>query len=69
MSRDQLWGAAMSFARRRGRWTKEGYLITEFETGIYFEAEGNRGWLEGATRDQARQFLKSKLTKAKMNDA
>lgn len=63
MSKDQLFLAAISFARRRGRWTKEGYLMTEFETGIYFEAEGNRGWLEGATRDQARQLLKSQLAK------
>jgi hypothetical protein len=69
ISKDQLWGAAMSFARRRGRWTKEGYLMTEFEMGTYFEAEGSRGWLEGATKDQARQFLKSRLAKEKKNDA
>lgn len=68
MSKDQLFSAALSFARRRGRWTKEGYLMTEFEMGTYFEAEGNREWLEGATKDQARQLITSRLARGKTDD-
>ncbi len=61
MNADQMFRAAVSFARRRAKWTREGYLIAEFKSGAYFEAEGRRGWLDGATRDMAREYLKRKL--------
>jgi hypothetical protein len=51
----------VSFARRRAKWTREGYLMAEFKSGVYFEAEGRRGWLEGITRDEAREVLRRKL--------
>jgi hypothetical protein len=61
MDKDEMFRAAVSFARRRAKWTREGYLMAEFKSGVYFEAEGRRGWLEGITRDEAREVLKRKL--------
>jgi hypothetical protein len=60
--RDQeLFGDAVSFARRKGKWTREGYLMTEFRSGTYFEVYGQRGWLEGLDRDKARGFVTDML--------
>lgn len=57
---DKMFEGAISFARgrRRAKWTKEGYLMAEFKSGTYFEAYGIQDWLDGVTRDQAREFLR-----------
>jgi hypothetical protein len=65
ITKEQLFQAAMSFARRRGKWTKEGYLMTEFKLGTYVEAEGVRGWFEGVNKDQLRRYLKSYFAKTR----
>ena len=63
MDKEQLFQAAISFARRRAKWTREGFLMTEFKSGTYFEVEGHQGWLPGVTRDEAREFFKTQLAK------
>lgn len=55
---DKLFSDAVSFARRRAKWTKEGYLMKEFRSGTYYEVNGDKGFLEGATLDEARAFFK-----------
>lgn len=61
MTKDELFRAAMSFARRKGKWTREGFLMTEFKYGTYYEAEGHRGWLDGLRRDEVRELIKAQL--------
>ena len=58
---EQRFRGAVSFARVRGRWTREGYLMTEFRSGTYYEAYGQYGWCEGLNRDQAREFVRAQL--------
>ena len=43
--------------------------MTEFNSGTYFEAEGQRGWLEGAGLDEARVILKRHSESKKNIDA
>jgi len=61
MDKDELFDEAVNFAHRSGKSTEEGFLLTEFRRGTYFEAEGRIGWLEGMKRDQAREFLKAQV--------
>lgn len=60
-NRENGFEEAISFARIRGKWTKEGYLMTVFGSGTYYEAYGRRGWLEGHDLDQARNEVKRML--------
>jgi len=53
---------AIRFARVRGKWTREGYLMTAFRSGTYFEAYGHSGWLDGLDHEQARSFVKHLLS-------
>ena len=53
---------AIKFARRYGRWTSEGYLMTEFPFGVYFEAYGLRDFIEDVSFDEARQIVKDFLS-------
>lgn len=67
-NREERFEKAISFARVRGKWTKEGYLMTEFPSGTYYEAEGRRGWLEGYNLDQARNEVKRMLASIEGKD-
>jgi hypothetical protein len=62
---EQRFEEAISFARRRAKWTREGYLIAEFKTGVYFEAEGRRGWRDNMTRDQTQAYLRELFASVK----
>jgi hypothetical protein len=62
---EQVFREAVSFARVRGKWTREGYLMTEFRSGTYYEAYGNFGWCEGLNRNQAREVVKAQLNVAR----
>jgi hypothetical protein len=59
---ERTFNDAISFARRRGRWTREGYLMTEFRSGTYYEAYGRYGWLEGFDLANARKTVKEQLS-------
>jgi hypothetical protein len=58
---DQTFRNAISFARILGKWTREGYLMSEFKSGTYYEAYGHHGWCEGLDRNQARELVKEQL--------
>jgi hypothetical protein len=60
-NREERFRNAISFARVRGKWTREGYLMTAFQSGTYFEAYGRWGWLEGFSHDQARDAVKQMI--------
>jgi hypothetical protein len=60
MNKEQMLDSAIEYARKRSRMTSEGFIIAEFESITYFEANGNQGWLEGFSIDEAQQFLKSR---------
>jgi hypothetical protein len=62
---EQTFRSAVSFARVRGKWTREGYLMTEFPSGTYYEAYGQRGWCEGFDRNQARELVRAQLNQIK----
>ena len=47
--REERFRNAVRFARARGKWTKEGYLMTDFQSGTYFEAHGRWAWLDVIT--------------------
>jgi hypothetical protein len=60
-NREERFRSAVRFARVKGKWTKEGYLMTDFQSGTYFEAYGRWGWLEGFSHDQARDAVNQML--------
>ena len=61
LSNKQKLQEAIYFARVLGKTTKEGYLISKFESCIFYEFGEINGWLENATVEQTKQFIKWRL--------
>lgn len=56
---------AIYFARVLGKTTKEGYLISKFESCIFYEFGEINGWLENATIEQTKQVIEWRLKQQK----
>ena len=52
---------AVFFARTLGKVTKEGYLISQFTSGVYYEAKEINGWLPSATVEDTMELIKWRL--------
>lgn len=61
ISKEELLNEAIYFARVLGRVTPEGYVISNFECGTFYEFDGLNGWLEGATRHEAIKELEARV--------
>jgi hypothetical protein len=52
---------AVFFARVLGRITKQGYLVTKFGSGVYYEALGINGWARDTTVEDVFPLIKWRL--------
>lgn len=59
----ELLSEALFFARTLGKLTVEGYLLSTFSTGTFYEFEDLNGWLEGADADMAKSDLEHRLNR------
>jgi hypothetical protein len=56
---------AVLFARTLGSQSKEGYLLTKFSSGIYYEAPGINGWLRDSSVGQVMELISWRLRSEK----
>jgi hypothetical protein len=59
VNKEQMFRSATEYARQRGKAITEGVIMAEFESGIYVEVNGRPNWLEGFSRDEVQQLLRS----------
>lgn len=63
ISNQEILNEALFFARTLGKLTDEGYLISSFSTGTFYEFDGLNGWLEGADAKIAKRDLERRLNR------
>lgn len=61
IDRDRLLSEALFFARALGKLTQEGYTISEFSTGTFYEYGDINGWIENASTKVAIDVLTDRL--------
>jgi hypothetical protein len=54
---EQIFKAALGFARRRGKLTLDGLFLRQCVTGTYAEYKGRSYWFEGCRLKVVREFL------------
>jgi hypothetical protein len=61
-TKEEQLAEALYFARVLGTLTREGYTITTFSSGTFYEFEHLNGWLEHGTPEDALQLLEYRLS-------